>query len=71
MQSFVDVSRKVVLLKKKKIENITTTTNNTLARLPSAELIDEEQTAGGQSVKGANPVSMINILCYMSLILYN
>ena len=29
------------------------------------------RTAGGQSVEGANPVSMINILCYMSLILYN
>ena len=29
------------------------------------------RTAGDQSVEGANPVSMINILCYMSLILYN
>ena len=57
MKSFVDASRKVVLQKKKKkkkIENTTTTTNNTLARLPSAELIDQEQTAGGQSVEGAN-----------------
>ena len=28
--------------------------NNTLTRLPSAELIDLEQTACGQSVEGAN-----------------
>ena len=48
----------VAVLKKKKItkcNNITTTTtNNTLTRLPSAELIDLEQTACGQSVEGAN-----------------
>ena len=47
----------VALFKKKitKYNNITTTTtNNTLTRLPSAELIDLEQTACGQSVEGAN-----------------
>ena len=53
-----DFCCEVALFKKKKItkyKNITTTTtNNTLTRLPSAELIDLEQTACGQSVEGAN-----------------
>ena len=54
VQSFVV---KLLYLKKKitKYNNTTTTTtNNTLTRLPSAELIDLEQTACGQSVEGAN-----------------